>query len=51
MVPRVIRGTIVTAGAVTEPGMVRYDAPGDTWLGPFEPKPATMGESWRSPTC
>jgi len=41
VVPRVIRGSIVTAGAVTEPGTVRYDAPGDSWLGPFEPSPAT----------
>jgi 2-dehydropantoate 2-reductase len=40
MVPRVIRGTIVTAGAVTAPGVVRYDAPGDSWIGPFEPSPA-----------
>ena len=44
LVPRVIRGTILPAGAVIEPGVVRFDAPGDTWLGPFEPKPATMGE-------
>ncbi|WP_062464082.1 ketopantoate reductase family protein [Demequina soli] len=41
VVPRVIRGTIVTAGAVTAPGAVRYDAPGDSWLGPFEPSPAS----------
>jgi 2-dehydropantoate 2-reductase len=40
VVPRVIRGSIVTAGAVTAPGVVRYDAPGDSWLGPFEPSPA-----------
>jgi len=44
IVPRVMRGTIVTAGAVTAPGTVRYDAPGDSWLGPFEPKPATTEE-------
>jgi 2-dehydropantoate 2-reductase len=44
LVPRVIRGTIMPAGAVTEPGMVRYDAPGETWLGPFEPKPASAAE-------
>jgi 2-dehydropantoate 2-reductase len=44
LVPRVIRGTILPAGAVTEPGVVRYDAPGDTWLGPFEPKPASAAE-------
>ncbi|WP_062289563.1 ketopantoate reductase family protein [Demequina phytophila] len=41
VVPRVIRGSIVTAGAVTAPGTVRYDAPGDSWLGPFEPSPAS----------
>jgi 2-dehydropantoate 2-reductase len=44
LVPRVIRGTILPAGALTGPGVVRYDAPGDTWLGPFEPKPATLDE-------
>jgi 2-dehydropantoate 2-reductase len=44
MLPRVMRGTIVTAGAVTAPGTVRYDAPGDSWLGPFEPKPASTDE-------
>jgi len=44
LVPRVIRGTILPAGTVTEPGVVRYDAPGDTWLGPFEPRPASMDE-------
>jgi len=44
LVPRVIRGSIVTAGAVVEPGVVRYDAPGDSWLGPFEPRPARMDE-------
>jgi 2-dehydropantoate 2-reductase len=41
IVPHVIRGSIVTAGAVTAPGVVRYDAPGDSWLGPFEPSPAS----------
>ena len=40
IVPRVIRGSIVTAGAVPSPGVVRYDAPGDSWFGPFEPSPA-----------
>lgn len=41
-VPRVIRGSIVTAGAIVAPGVVRYDAPGDSWFGPFEPRPAPM---------
>ena len=44
LVPRVIRGSIVTAGAIAAPGVVRYDAPGDSWFGPFEPQPATMAE-------
>ena len=44
LVPRVIRGTILPAGAVTAPGVVWFDAPGDTWLGPFEPKPASRDE-------
>ncbi|MEU4240678.1 2-dehydropantoate 2-reductase [Actinoplanes sp. NPDC026619] len=43
-VPRVMRGTIVTAGAVPAPGVVRYDAPGDSWIGPFEPSPARSDE-------
>jgi 2-dehydropantoate 2-reductase len=43
-VPRVIRGSIITAGAVVEPGVVRYDARGDSWFGPFEPRPAPLGE-------
>jgi 2-dehydropantoate 2-reductase len=37
IVPRVIRGSIITAGAIVAPGVVRYDAPGDSWFGPFEP--------------
>jgi 2-dehydropantoate 2-reductase len=44
LLPRVMRGTIVTAGAVTAPGLVRYDARGDTWIGPFEPRPARSEE-------
>jgi 2-dehydropantoate 2-reductase len=43
-VPRVIRGSIITAGAVVAPGVVRYDAQGDSWFGPFEPRPAPMRE-------
>jgi len=42
--PRVIRGTTLAAGAITAPGVVRYDATGGTWLGPFEPKPARTAE-------
>ena len=47
LVPRVIRGSIVTAGAIVAPGVVRYDAPGDSWFGPFEPRPAPMDEVTR----
>jgi 2-dehydropantoate 2-reductase len=44
IIPRVMRGSIVTAGHITEPGIVRYDAPGDSWFGPFEPSPARPDE-------
>jgi len=47
LVPRVIRGSIVTAGAIVAPGVVRYDALGDSWFGPFEPRPAPMDEVTR----
>ena len=43
-VPRVIRGTTIVAGCVPAPGVVQLDAPGDTWIGPFGPKPARMDE-------
>jgi len=43
-VPRVMRGVCLPAGHVTAPGVVNMDATGPTWIGPFEPKPATMDE-------
>jgi 2-dehydropantoate 2-reductase len=43
-VPRVIRGTTFPAGHLVEPGHVAQDTAGKTWIGPFEPKPATMSE-------
>ena len=43
-VPRVIRASTLIAGAITAPGVVRFDAPGDTWLGPCEDSPARMDE-------
>jgi 2-dehydropantoate 2-reductase len=43
-VERVIRGTTFPAGHVVEPGVVHMDTRGDTWLGPFEPRPAPMEE-------
>ena len=42
--PRVIGGTTIVAGHVPAPGVVHLDAPGDTWVGPFEPQPARMDE-------
>ena len=43
-VERVIRGTTFPAGRIVEPGHVQWDVKGDTTIGPFEPKPAPMGE-------
>lgn len=43
-VPRVIRGTTFPAGRVLEPGIVQMDTTGDTWIGPFEPRPASIAE-------
>lgn len=43
-VQRVIRGTTFPAGRVLEPGVVQMDTTGDTWLGPFEPRPAAIEE-------
>jgi len=43
-VPRVMRGVTMIAGRVEAPGVIHMDAPGDTWIGPFEPKPATSDE-------
>ena len=43
-VPRVIRGTTFPAGRVTAPGVVQMDVAGDTWIGPFEERPASMQE-------
>ncbi|MFZ0044097.1 MAG: 2-dehydropantoate 2-reductase [Solirubrobacteraceae bacterium] len=43
-VERVIRGTTFPAGRVLEPGVVHMDTRGDTWLGPFEPQPASLAQ-------
>jgi 2-dehydropantoate 2-reductase len=43
-VERVIRGTTFPAGKLVEPGHVQWDVRGDTTIGPFEPRPAPMGE-------
>jgi 2-dehydropantoate 2-reductase len=43
-VPRVMRGVCLPAGHVEAPGVIHMDAAGDTWIGPFEPKPGSMDE-------
>jgi 2-dehydropantoate 2-reductase len=43
-VQRVIRGTTFPAGKILKPGHVQWDVKGDTTIGPFEPRPAPMGE-------
>jgi 2-dehydropantoate 2-reductase len=43
-VPRVIRGVTLLSGHVAAPGTIRMDAPGTTWMGPFEPQPASIEE-------
>jgi 2-dehydropantoate 2-reductase len=43
-VERVIRGTTFPAGKVLEPGHVQWDVKGETTIGPYEPKPASMDE-------
>ena len=43
-VPRVIRGVALPAGHVFAPGVIHVDAPGTTWIGPFEPRPAAREE-------
>jgi 2-dehydropantoate 2-reductase len=43
-VPRVILGTTFPAGHITAPGVVNHDTGGQTRIGPFPPKPASMEE-------
>lgn len=43
-VSHVIRGTTFPAGHVVEPGVIEMDTTGDTWIGPFEERPAAMGD-------
>ncbi len=43
-VPRVIRGVTLESGGAVGPGVIHADAPGPTWIGPFEPSPATPQE-------
>ena len=46
-VARVIRGVCLPAGHLTAPGVINMDGPGPTWIGPFEPRPASIGEIHR----
>jgi len=43
-VPRVIRGVTMASGHLIAPGVIQRDAPGTTWIGPFEPQPARWDE-------
>jgi 2-dehydropantoate 2-reductase len=43
-VPRVMRGVTMVSGGVAAPGVIHRDSGGDTWLGPFEPRPARADE-------
>jgi 2-dehydropantoate 2-reductase len=43
-VPRVMRGVTMPAGRIVAPGVIHMDAPGPTWIGPFEPQPAGWAE-------
>lgn len=43
-VARVMRGVTLPAGRVQAPGVIHMDAPGPTWIGPFEPRPADTAE-------
>ncbi|HXY51147.1 MAG TPA: ketopantoate reductase family protein [Terriglobales bacterium] len=43
-VREVIRGTTFPAGHPIAPGHVGYDIKGDTWIGPFEPRPTPMSK-------
>lgn len=43
-VPRVMRGVTLPAGRLQAPGVIHMDAPGPTWIGPFEPRPAGSEE-------
>lgn len=43
-VPRVIRGVCLPAGHIVSPGVVNMDHTGPTWIGPFEPQPASAAE-------
>jgi 2-dehydropantoate 2-reductase len=43
-VPRVMRGVTLPAAHVSAPGVIHLDGAGTTWIGPFEPRPATPEE-------
>lgn len=43
-VPRVIRGVTLPAVMSTGPGSVQVTGTGQTWIGPYEPQPATPAE-------
>ena len=46
-VERVIRGTTFPAGHIVASGHVHWDVKGDTTIGPFDPRPASLAECER----
>jgi 2-dehydropantoate 2-reductase len=46
-VPRVMRGVTLPAGRLDRPGVIHMDAPGPTWIGPFEGRSAHPEEITR----
>ncbi len=46
-VPRVMRGVTLPAGRLLEPGVIHMDAPGPTWVGPFDGQSARADEIMR----
>jgi 2-dehydropantoate 2-reductase len=42
--PRVMRGVTLVSAHVSGPGVIHMDAPGTTWISPYEPKPASSAE-------
>jgi 2-dehydropantoate 2-reductase len=43
-VPRVMGGVTLISAHVTAPGVIHMDAPGTTWMSPYQPQPATAAE-------
>lgn len=46
-VSRVMRGVTLISAHVIAPGVIHMDAPGTTWISPYQPKPASPAEVGR----